>query len=162
MSGRLVLVLAGRAEAVRLLRNPLVLAGAVLAAVLIWRNDGASVPLWWAADIRIGSGLLAAAGGTLIAAQLAAGRARRDGMTQLYASYPASAAVRTGGHLLGVAGPVALATAVTGAAVAWQASRGAVGYPRPDVLAGGCCSWPWPGRSAWHWAAGCRIPWRAS
>jgi hypothetical protein len=134
---RRVVLLAGRAEAFRLLRNPLVLAGAVLAAALIWRNGGTNVPLWWAADIRIGSGLLAAAGGTLIASQLAAGRARRDGMTQLYASYPASAAVRTSGHLLAVAGPLALAAVVTGGAVAWQASRGAVGYPRPDVLAGG-------------------------
>jgi hypothetical protein len=131
-----MVALAGRAEAARLARSPLVVAGCVIAATLIWWNNRDQVPVWWDADIGVGSGMLAVAGGTLIAAQLAAGRARRDGMTRLYASYPAPARVRTGGLLLGVTGPLALAAVVTGGAVLWLASRGAAGAPQPAVLAG--------------------------
>jgi hypothetical protein len=131
------LLLAGRAEAVRLMRSPLVLAGLAISALLLWINRGTQRPLWWASDIGIGSALLAMAGCVLIATQLAAGRDRRDAMTDLYESYPAPAAVRTGGLLLGVCGPVLLAAALTGAAVGWLDSLGAVGSPRLWVLAGG-------------------------
>ncbi len=132
-----MLLLAGRAEAGRLMRNPLVLAGLLVSAALLWINRGSQVPLWWAADIGIGTALLPLAGCVLIAAHLAAGRDRRDAMTDLYESYPAPPAVRTGGLLLGVCGPVALAAALTGAAVGWLDSLGAVGSPRLWVLAAG-------------------------
>jgi hypothetical protein len=135
-SSRRVLLQAGRLEAGRLARSPLVLAGLVIAAALIWLNNRDQLPLWWVADLSIGAGLLAAAGGTLISAQLAASRVRRDGMTDLYASYPASAALRAGAHLLGAAGPLALAAVVAGGAVAWLDSRGAAGSPDAAVLAG--------------------------
>jgi hypothetical protein len=132
-----VLLLAARAEAGRLMRSPLVLAGSVLSAVLLWINRGSQVPLWWAADTGIVSALLAMAGAVLIAAHLAAGRDDRDAMTELYQSYPAPPAVRTGGLLLGACGPVVLAAALSGAAVGWLDSLGAVGSPRLWVLAGG-------------------------
>jgi hypothetical protein len=132
-----MLLLAGRAEAGRLMRSPLVLAGLVISAALLWINRGSQVPLWWAADIGIGSALLAMAGAALIAAHLAAGRDSRDAMTDLYESYPAPPAVRTGGLLLGACGPVVLAAALSGAAVGWLDSLGAVGSPRLWVLAGG-------------------------
>jgi hypothetical protein len=133
---RRVLLMVGRVEAGRLARSPLVLAGLVIAAALIWWNSRGQFPLWWVADLSIGSSMLAAAGGTLISAQLAASRVRRDGMTDLYASYPASAALRSGAHLLGAAGPLALAAVVAGAAVAWLDGRGAAGSPDAAVLAG--------------------------
>jgi hypothetical protein len=140
-----VLLLAGRREALWLARSPLVLAGLAVAAWLIWLNNRVRVvayastqlTFWWSADVSIVACLLAAAGGVLMAAQLAAGRARRDQMEQLYASYPASAAVRTGAQLVSVTGPVVLAAAVTGAAWAWLDSNGTLGAPRLWVLAAG-------------------------
>lgn len=140
-----VLLLAGRREALWLARSPLVLAGLAVATWLIWLNNrvhvSAYVPtqltFWWYADVSIVACLLAAAGGVLMAGQLAAGRARRDQMEQLYASYPASAAVRTGAQLVSVTGPVVLAAAVTGAAWAWLDSNGTLGAPRLWVLGAG-------------------------
>jgi hypothetical protein len=144
----LVLLLAARREALWLTRNPLVLAGLAVSAWLIWLNNRtisfgplpyglSQPPFWWAADVSIAACLLAAAGGVLIASQLAAGRARRDGMEQLYLSYPAPASVRAGAQLLGVTGPAVLAAVLTGAAVAWLDSEDALGTPRPWVLGGG-------------------------
>jgi hypothetical protein len=132
-----MLLLAGRREAVWLAASPLVLAGLLVSAWLIWLNNRVQPVFWWYSDVSICSCLLATAGGALIAAQLAAGRARRDGMDQLYQSYPAPAAVRTGAQLLGVAGPVVLAVLLIGAAVAWLDSHGTLGTPRPWVLGAG-------------------------
>jgi hypothetical protein len=143
-----VLLLAGRREAGWLARSPLVLAGLVITFWLVWLNNhvrslpynvyGLAQPLvWWGSDVSVVACMLAVAGGVLLAAQLAAGRARRDGMEQLYASYPASAAVRTGAQLLSVTGPVALALAATGAAWAWADSQGTLGAPRLWVLGAG-------------------------
>jgi hypothetical protein len=143
-----VLLLAGRREALRLARNPLVLAGLAVSAWLIWLNNRildwpyseyrfGQPGFWWAADVSIAACLLAAAGGVLIASQLAAGRAKRDAMDQLYASYPTPAAVRTGAHLLSALGPVALAAVLAAAAVAWLDSQGMLGAPRLWVLGAG-------------------------
>ncbi len=143
-----VLLLAGRREALWLARSPLVLAGLGITAWLIWLNNHVpalpyniyglpQAPVWWGSDVSIVACILAMAGAVLVAAQLAAGRARRDGMEQLYASYPASAAVRTGAQLLGVIGPVALALAATGAAWGWVDSQGTLGAPRLWVLGAG-------------------------
>jgi hypothetical protein len=143
-----VLLLAGRQESSWLIRNPLVLAALAVSAWLIWLNNripdrpvayyGLGQPgFWWAADVSIAACLLAAAGGVLIASQLAAGRARRDAMEQLYASYPTAPAVRTGAQLLSVVGPVVLAAVLTAAAVAWLTIQGTLGAPRLWVLGGG-------------------------
>jgi hypothetical protein len=140
-----VLLLAGRREARWLTTSPLVLAGLLVSAWLIWLNNRlqaypyAPTPheFWWYADVSIVSCLLAAAGSVLLATQLAAGRARRDGMEQLYASYPAAPAARTGAHLISVCGPVLLAAAVTGAACAWLDRQGTLGSPRLWVLGAG-------------------------
>jgi hypothetical protein len=128
--------LLGRAEAARLAANPLVVLGFAVAAALIWWNNRAPLPLWWSADITIGSAFLVPAGVVLLDAQEAAGRPRRDGLAPLYDSYPVPAAVRTGGLLLGVLGPVALAAGVAAGAVIWLNARGALGAPQPAVLAG--------------------------
>jgi hypothetical protein len=136
-AGRRVIVLAGRAEAARLCRNPLVLAALVIAAALIWWNSRAVVPIWWVWDVQIGSTLLVVAGATLMASQLAAGRVRRDGAERLYESYPTPAAARTVAHLLGLVGPLVLAAVLAGAAVGWLDSLGSVGSPRPAVLVQG-------------------------
>lgn len=135
--GGRVLLLAGRKEARWLAVSPLTLAGLAVSGWLIWLNNYAPVTVWWAADVSIVACLLAAAGTALLAAQLAAGRPARDGMRQLYASYPAPASVQAGARLAGAAGPVALAALLTAAAVAWLDSRGALGAPRLWVLAAG-------------------------
>jgi hypothetical protein len=118
-------------------RNPLVLASLVISAGLIWWNTRTVVPQWQVWDVQLGSTLLAVAAAVLVTAQLAAGRVRRDGMRQLYDSYPAPASVRVGAHLLGLAGPLLAAAALAGAAVVWLDRLGAVGTPRPAVLAQG-------------------------
>jgi hypothetical protein len=143
-----VLVLASRQEASRLARNPFVLAGLATSAWLIWLNNrtldlpvaeyGLGQPgFWWATDVSIVACLLTAAGGVLVASQLAASRARRDSMEQLYASYPTPAALRTGAHLLSVTSPVMLVAALTAGAVAWLDRQGTLGSPRLWVLAAG-------------------------
>jgi hypothetical protein len=132
-----VVLLTARAEAARLCRSPLVLAGLGIAAALIWWNSRTAVPLWWVWDVQIGSTLLAVAGAVLVAAQLAAGRVRRDGAQQLYASYPTPAAARISAHLLGLAGPLLLAAALAGAAAGWLSAQGPAGTPRLAVLAQG-------------------------
>jgi hypothetical protein len=58
-------------------------------------------------------------------------------MEQLYASYPASAAVRTGAQLVGVLGPMLLGLVATAGAVAWLDAAGALGSPRLWVLGAG-------------------------
>ena len=136
VSGRVVL-LAGRAEAARLCRNPLVLGGLVIAAALIGWNSRNAVPQWGVWDVQIGSSLLAVAGPVLVAAHFAAGRVRRDGAGPLYDSYPASSRARATAHLLGLAGPLALAAVLESAAIIWLDGLGAVGTPRLDVLAQG-------------------------
>jgi hypothetical protein len=144
-----VLAEAGWHEARWLMRSPLFLAGLVVSAWLIWLNAriivypgvaGVETPaslFWWTADVSVVAGLLPAAGAALLAAQLAAGRSRRDAMEQLYASYPASPATRAGAQLLGAAGPLIATVVLIAAAVAWIDSRSALGQPRWWVLAAG-------------------------
>jgi hypothetical protein len=134
---RLAVLLAGRAEAIRLLRNPLVLLGAAASAALVGWNSWGTVPKWWVWDVQLGSSLLVLAATTLLACQLAAGRVSRDGATALYESYPLSAMTRAAAHLIGLAGPLLLAMVVEGAAVAWLDFLGPVGSPRLGVLAQG-------------------------
>jgi hypothetical protein len=132
---RMVLLL-GRAEAARLAASPAVVLSFAVAAALIWWNNRSAVLLWWSSDITIGTAFLIPAAVVLLVTQEAAGRPRRDGLEPLYDSYPVPAAVRTGGLLLGVAGPLALAAGVAAGAVIWLNSRSALGAPQPAVLAG--------------------------
>jgi hypothetical protein len=134
---RLAVLLAGRAEAIRLLRNPLVLLGAVASAALVAWNSWGTVPKWWVSDVQLDSSLLVLAATTLLACHLAAGRVSRDGATALYDTYPMSATARAAAHLIGLAGPLLLAVVVEGAAVAWLDFLGPVGAPRLGVLAQG-------------------------
>ena len=134
---RRAVLLAGRAEAIRLLRSPLVLIGAAASATLVGWNSWGTVPTWWVSDVQLDSSLLVLAAATLLACHLAAGRVSRDGATALYESYPVSATTRAAAHLIGLAGPLLLAVVVEGAAVAWLDFLGPVGAPRLGVLAQG-------------------------
>jgi hypothetical protein len=135
---RIVLGLA-RIEALLMVRSMLVLAG-LLAGVLavwgwFWLNP--VQPLWWWADWRIGAAQLILAMTVLVAAQLTAGRVRRDAMADLYASFPVTASTRTLAHLAGLAGAVPASVLLAGAAVVLVQLRGTIGAPSIIVLAGG-------------------------
>jgi hypothetical protein len=94
-------------------------------------------PLWWDAAWRIGWGQLILAVTVLAAAQLAAGRARRDGMAKLYASFPTTAATRTLAHLAGLVAVLPASLLLGGAITAAVQARDAIGTPDIATLAGG-------------------------
>lgn len=126
-----------RAEAAMLLRSVLVLAGLVAGGVVIWELVWPTEPLWWNAAWQIGYGQAILAATVLAAAQLAAGRGRRDGMRELYRSFPVSPATRTVGHLAGLAGVLPASALLAGAATAVIQARNPIGTPSPWLLAGG-------------------------
>ena len=133
---RTVLGLA-RVEASLLARSLLLVAGLLAGGAVIWVLISTTQPLWWSAGWRIGAGQLILAMTVLVAAQLAAGRVRRDSMADLYASFPATAGTRTLGHLIGLVGAVPTSLLLLGAAAVTVQVRGAIGAPGIVVLAGG-------------------------
>ena len=134
---RMVLHLA-RTEALLLARSMLVLAGLLAGVLAGWEWFWFSPrPLWWWADWRIGGAQLFLAMTVLAAAQLAAGRPRRNGMADLYASFPAPAGTRTTAHLTALAGAVPASLLLLGASAMILQLRGALGAPGVTVLAGG-------------------------
>jgi len=133
---RTVLGLA-RAEASLLARSLLVLAGLLAGGAALWLAIRSAEPLWWNVGWRIGLGQVFLGMTVLVAAQLAAGRARRNGMTDLYASFPTSASTRTLAHLAGLLGAAPASLVLIGATVVVVQLRGAIGTPSIAVLAGG-------------------------
>ncbi len=133
---RTVLGLA-KVEASLLVRSLLVLAGLLAGGVVVWVFIYRAEPLWWNAGWKIGFGQLVLGMAVLVAAQLAAGRARRDGLADLYASLPATAATRTLAQLASLAGAVPASLLLAGAVTAVVQVRGAIGIPGVVVLAGG-------------------------
>jgi hypothetical protein len=126
-----------RVEAWLLARSLLVLAGLLAGGFGMWLYFRQTQPLWWDASWRIGWGQLILASTVLAAAQLAAGRARRNGMAALYASFPATGTTRTLAHLGGLAGVVPASVLLGGATAAAVQALGAIGTPDPATLAGG-------------------------
>jgi hypothetical protein len=135
---RIVLSLA-RIEAVRIGRGWLVLGGLLGGVLLIgaWYWSGQVQPLWWEAGWRIGGGQLILAMAMLAAAQLAAGRSRRDGMADLYASFPATAGLRTLALLASLAGAVPASLLMIAAGVVTVQLDGPIGAPSLMVLVAG-------------------------
>lgn len=132
----MVLALA-RVEASLLARSPLMVAGLLGGGYAIWFFFNWVEPLWWNAAWEIGYGQLVLGMAVLVTAQLAAGRARRNSMTDLYASFPATARTRTLAHLAGLIGAVPASLLLIGAGVAVVQVRGAFGAPSIAVLAAG-------------------------
>jgi hypothetical protein len=107
-----------RVEARQLARSPLLWSGFVLSALMLVQETG-----WHDVMDRHNAGAgvfyaLLPAATTLLAANRAALRARRDGTEELLDSAAAPATVRTGGLLLGLVVPLALAAVIAGAWVA--------------------------------------------
>jgi hypothetical protein len=127
-----------RVEALQLSRSVLVLAGLVAGGIVTWDIVHRGEPLWWSAAWEIGYGQLILSMTVLAAAQLAAGRAQRDGAQDLYDSLPVSATTRTIAHLFAVGGALPAGLVLAGAAAAFLQVRGeVVGTPNPAVLVGG-------------------------
>jgi hypothetical protein len=120
-----------------LVRSALVLLGLLAGGAVIWLFVWSLQPLWWNTDWQIGSGQLILGAAVLMAAQLAAGRARRDGMADLYASLPATAGTRTAGQLAGLAGAIPASLLLIGATAVTVQVMHAIGAPSITVLAGG-------------------------
>ncbi|MDA8317122.1 MAG: hypothetical protein M0010_18425 [Actinomycetota bacterium] len=127
----------GRVEAFRLGRHPIVLAGVVGAVVLLVAQTRGSVARWWVADVHLGTALLFVGVAVLYAGYLATARAVRDGLADLYESFPTSATKRIGAHLVALMAPVVASAAFVVIAVGWLDAQGAIGSPRVSVLAGG-------------------------
>lgn len=106
-----------RVEGRRLLRSPVVLAGLGL-PLLMFAAQGAETVDLRELSITTGFMLLLPAAATLIASNLAALRAHRDGADELYGVAPAPAVARTGGQLLALAWPAVVSLVVPGSALA--------------------------------------------
>ncbi len=132
---RIVVGLA-RAEGLLLVRSALVLAGVVGGCALVWGFNHTSAATWWDAVWEIGTGQVIVAMAVLVAAHLAAGRARRNGLQDLFDSLPTSAGLRTAGHLTSLAGALPASLLLISATVLLE-FRGAVGTPSAAALAGG-------------------------
>jgi len=126
-----------RVEALLLVRSLLILAGLLAGGAVVWLAIRSAEPLWWNVDWRIGLGQLVLGMTVLVVAQLAASRARRNAMTDLYASFPTTAGIRTVAQLAGLLGAVPASLVLVGATTAVVQSRGAIGTPSFAVLAGG-------------------------
>jgi hypothetical protein len=124
-------------EASLLARSLPVLAGLAAGGAVVWSLIGRAEPLWWNVGWRIGFGQLILAMTVLAAAQLAAGRARRNAMADLYASFPATAGTRTLAHLAALAGAAPASLLLIGAAAVVVRLRGAIGGPGIAVPTGG-------------------------
>jgi hypothetical protein len=133
---RTVLALA-RVETSLLARSLLVLAGLLAGGGVVWLTIRSSEPLWWNIGWRIGLGQLVLGMAVLVATQLAVGRARRNAMSDLYASFPATAGIRTVAHLAGLLGAVPASLLLIGATAVVVQLEGAIGAPSIAVLAGG-------------------------
>ncbi len=128
----------GRAEGWLLLRSLVVLVGLLAGAALAlhYMSEGA-VSFWWAAGWQVGYGQMLVSAAVLAAAQLAAGRAQRAGMKDLYEAFPVSASTRAAGHLFSLVGALPASLVLIGPASALIQWRGAIGSPDPVALAAG-------------------------
>ncbi|WP_412538246.1 hypothetical protein R8Z50_20550 [Longispora sp. K20-0274] len=104
-----------RLESWRLLRHPFVLAGALLSGWLLWDRLGAQLPVLHVLDLATQAALVPLAGATLVAANLATLRPKRDHTEDLYATTPAPPAPRVAAHLLALLPVTAVAAALVAA-----------------------------------------------
>jgi hypothetical protein len=126
-----------RIEAMQLVRNVLVLGGLLASGVVVWLFVHHVQPLWWNSGWQVGYGQTILSLTVLIAAQLATARSRRDGLAELYRSFPSSTGRRTLAHLIGVAGAVPASLVLIGAATTVFELHHVIGTPNLAVLVGG-------------------------
>jgi hypothetical protein len=136
VSMRAVMSLA-RVEASRLTRSILVLAGLAAGALMVWVLVLGSQPVWWNGSWAIGYGQTVISMAVLIAAQFATGRAHRDGLAQLYDSFPSGTGRRTLAHLIGLVGAIPAALVLIGLATLVFELQDVLGTPDIAALVGG-------------------------
>jgi hypothetical protein len=126
-----------RIEAWQSARSVLVLAGLAGGGLLVWTVALGTQPLWWNGGWAIGYGQTVISTTVLIAAQLATGRAHRDGLAQLYDSFPSSAGRRTLAHLVGLLGALPACLILIGVVTGVFEAQGVLGTPDLAALVGG-------------------------
>jgi hypothetical protein len=124
-------------EGRKLLRHPVVVAGALMSAMAFVVATKDRAPVLHRDDILTGAAALPLAAATLLAANLAALRSRRHGTDELFESTATPVAPRTVGHLVSLAWPAALAVVLVGGAMLYLVVLGAVGVPSTFELATG-------------------------
>ena len=123
MSTRATVLALARIEGRRLARHPFVLAGAVIPLVVclqILASDDTETDYAWTLLVPF----MSVAAGVLVAVNLAALRARRDGAEELYRSLPTPITARTAAHLVSLAWAVAVAALLVAIAVLILLSKG--------------------------------------
>jgi hypothetical protein len=112
------------------LRHPLLLAGLVASAWVLWSMNPDQVPHLGGFSTYVGLGLAPLAGGVLLVGHLAASRAQRHQTLEIESTAPAIQRARTLGRLVGTtAGAVLAAAALTVAYMAYLYLRGGAGTP---------------------------------
>jgi hypothetical protein len=116
-------------EGWRLLRHPATLAGLAISVWWLAIDGRGLLPVLDRADVSTAGAVLPLAGGVFLAANLATLRSRRHGTEELYDAAPAAPATRTGAHLAGLAGVVALGVVLVAAKLGWLAANAGVNTP---------------------------------
>lgn len=132
MSARPTVVALARVDGCRLLRHPVVFAGAALPVAmaflfLLLADEAVEDDYTWLLTVPF----MPLAAATLVAVNLAALRGRRDGAEELYESCPASARALTAGHLASLAWAVVAAALLLAIVAAAFMSKGG---PLPGIL----------------------------
>ncbi len=125
---RAVWALAG-VEGRRLLRHPLVLAGAVASLAVFGKDTWSQAPVLQFDDVLLVGTMLWFAAGVFLAANLAALRSRRHRTDELYEGMPVERSERVLGHLLSIAWPAAAAAVLVGGQLLYLVALGSVGTP---------------------------------
>lgn len=128
-SPRRVVWALARVEGWRLVRNPFFLVSVGFGATLAVLMTGLLVPVLQFQDMMSGLWLLPVAGGTLVAANLAALRGRRHGADELLEPLVATPGERTAAHLLSVLWAVGASFLLLAGVFFWFLVRGAIGSP---------------------------------
>jgi hypothetical protein len=139
MNARRAMVGAARIEAGLMMRNVLILSGLLAGGLAVWEIAVVhhSQLLWWNSAWEIGYGQMVLSVTAIVAAHLATTRAGRDGLADLYASFPTTERTRTLGHLLGLLGVIVPSLVLIGVMTALFEVRGILGSPQLWVLGAG-------------------------
>lgn len=121
-------------EGLRLVRHPVFVGGAVLSLAMFGLFTWQSAPVLHRDDTTMSGALLPLAAATLIAANLAATRASRDGADELYRGVATSTEVRALGHLLSLLVAAVAAVALIAVMFVYLLLDEPVGTPRITEL----------------------------
>jgi hypothetical protein len=129
-----------RREGLRIIRHPIFLVGALLSLATFGLFTWQSAPVLHRDDLFVAGSLLPLAAASLIIANLAASRSKRNATDELYDGTVTSGTMRTIGHLLSLAYPALASLAVAAVMFAYMFLDAPVGTPRvAEILVGPFC-----------------------